>query len=174
MLSDPETGKVDLQQLLLYCCDSSEKAFAVLGFATKNMLTIDGLYELLHREPATPGLEPPEHLDPFSKAALKRLFDELKLGEAEKAPCPLVAKHPAGAALLEACISYCPRSRMNGREPRRVGGELADDLILISFVLVWYVWGRKGDLCLCVWEGMWGRDLPGAVSCVWTMILCES
>ena len=69
----------------------------------------DGLYELLHREPATPGLEPPEHLDPFSKAALKRLFDELKLGEAEKAPCPLVAKHPAGAALLEACISYKPK-----------------------------------------------------------------
>jgi len=109
MLSDPTTGKVDLQQLLLYCCDAPEKAFAVLGFATKNMLSIDGLYELLHREPATPGLEPPEHLDPFSKASLKRLFDELKLNETEKAPCPLVAKHPAGAALLEQCISYKPK-----------------------------------------------------------------
>ena len=68
-----------------------------------------GLYELLHREPAAPGLAPPEHLDPFSMASLKRLFDELKLGESERAPCPLVAKHPAGAALLAACVSYVPK-----------------------------------------------------------------
>ena len=73
------------------------------------MLSLEGLYELLHREPAAAGFEPPEHLDAFSRAALKRLFNELKLGETEKAPCPLVAKHPAGAALLGACVSYVPK-----------------------------------------------------------------
>ena len=56
--------------------------------------------------PPTSGAELPEHLDPFSRSALRRLFTELKLGEAEKAPCPLVAKHPAGAALLALCPSY--------------------------------------------------------------------
>ena len=55
------------------------------------------------------GLAPPDHLDPFSRAALKRLLVELKLGEADKAPCPLVAMHPAGAALLGACVSYAPK-----------------------------------------------------------------
>jgi len=109
MLVDPAGGTVDLQQLLLYACDTPEKAFAVLGFATQRMLSIAGLYELLHREPVAKGLEPPEHLDQFSMAALKRLFEELKLNESERAPCPLVAKHPAGAALLSACISYVPK-----------------------------------------------------------------
>ena len=109
MLADSTSGKLDLQQLLLYACDGAEKAFAVLGFASSKMLTLDGLYELLHREPAVDGVEPPEHLDPFSRAALKRLFVELKLGEAERAPFPLVSKHPAGAALLGACPSYVPK-----------------------------------------------------------------
>ena len=67
------------------------------------------MYELLHREPAPSGVQPPEHLDPFSMSALKRLFEELKLGEGERAPCPLVAKHPAGAALLSDCVSYVPK-----------------------------------------------------------------
>jgi hypothetical protein len=109
MLADPTTGKLDLQQLLLYACDGADKAFAVLGFASSKMLGLDGLYELLHREPAPAGFEPPEHLDPFSRAALKRLFVELKLGETERAPFPLVSKHPAGAALLGACTSYVPK-----------------------------------------------------------------
>jgi len=109
MLSDA-SAEIDVQQLLLYACDGPEKAFAVLGFASKGMLSIAGLYELLHREPSAAGLEPPDHLDTFSSPALKRLFDELKLGEGEAAPCPLVAKHPAGAALLGACVSYVPKT----------------------------------------------------------------
>ena len=104
-----DAGTLDLQQLLLYACDSSEKAFAVLGFASSKMLTLDGLYELLHREAAPAGLEKPEHIDAFSRSALRRLLVELKLGEAESAPCPLVSKHPAGAALLGACVSYVPK-----------------------------------------------------------------
>jgi len=105
MLADA-SGMLDFQQLLLYACDGIDKAFAVLGFSTSTMLSLGGLYELLHREPSPAGLEPPEHLDAFSRSALIRLFAELKLGEAERAPYPLVSKHPAGAALLGACTSY--------------------------------------------------------------------
>ena len=109
VLSEPSSGTIDIQQLLLYACDTYQKAFATLGFATQAMLTLDGMYELLHREPPPSGIEPPEHLDQFSRAALKRLFVELKLGEAEAAPCPLVLKHPAGARLLGDCPSYVPK-----------------------------------------------------------------
>jgi len=99
-------GELDLQQLLLYCCDTPGKAFAVLGFQTQAMLALDGLYELLHREPRAGALDPPEHTDAFSRSALQRLFTQLKLGEAERAPYGLVAAHPAGATLLTQCVSY--------------------------------------------------------------------
>ena len=99
-------GELDVQQLLLYCCDAPAKAFAVLGFQTQSMLCLDGLYALLHREPAVDNVEPPDHTDVFSRPALQRLFTLLKLGEAERAPHGLVASHPAGAALLNQCVAY--------------------------------------------------------------------
>ena len=63
------------------------------------MLSLDGVYELLHRERADGGLEPPEHLDPYSRAALARLFTNLKLSTSEAAPYSLVASNPHGAEL---------------------------------------------------------------------------
>jgi hypothetical protein len=109
LLSSADDGLLDLQQLLLYTCDTPAKAFAVLGFASRRMLTLEGLYELLHREKANDGLDAPDHLDPFSRAVLKRVFTELKLGETEAAPYSLVVGHPAGASLLGACSSYTPK-----------------------------------------------------------------
>ena len=102
-------GEVDVQQLLLYCCDSPAKAFGVLGFQTQAMLSIDGLYDLFHREPPPTGLELPDYTDPFSRPTLQRLFTLLKLSEAERTPYALVKAHPMGAALFEACISYSPK-----------------------------------------------------------------
>ena len=100
---------IDLQQLLLYACDTPSKGFAVLGFHTQRMLSLDGVYELLHRERAGGGLEPPEHLDPYSRAALARLFANLKLSTSERAPYSLVASNPHGADLVGSCESYVPK-----------------------------------------------------------------
>ena len=108
-LSDPSTGTVDLQQMLLYLCDAPAKAFAVLGFHTQRMLSLDGLYEMLHREAVSTDLEQPEHLDVYSRAALKRLFTDLKLSTAEGAPHSLVAANPQGAVLLSSCAAYIPK-----------------------------------------------------------------
>ena len=58
---------------------------------------------------AAPGFEPPEHLDPYSRPALTRLFTNLKLAESDKAPCALVASNPHGAELLASCESYVPK-----------------------------------------------------------------
>jgi len=102
-------GKLDMQQLLLYCSDSPTKAFAVLGYTSQAMLSLEGIFTLLHREPPPSGVEVPEHTDTFSRAALARLFTQLKLGEAELAPYGLVAAHPAGAELLSKCVSYTPK-----------------------------------------------------------------
>jgi len=112
MLAD-SNGRVDLQQLLLYACDEPSKAFAVLGFASQKMLSLDGLYELLHREPAPQGFEPPEHLDPCSRAALRRLFTELKLSEVEQAPYSYMVNHPLGAAMIGSCASYVRKDAYN-------------------------------------------------------------
>jgi len=112
MLAD-SAGRIDLQQLLLYACDEPSKAFAVLGFASQRMLSLDGLYELLHREPAPQGIEPPEHLDPCSRAALRRLFTELKLSEAEPAPHAYMVSHPLGAAMIGSCASYVRKDAYN-------------------------------------------------------------
>ena len=74
------------------------------------MLSIDGLYALLHREPLPSGVELPEHTDVFSRATMQRLFTLLKLGEGERAPYALVAAHPAGADLFARCVSYVPKN----------------------------------------------------------------
>lgn len=98
-------GLLDLQRLLLYCAQSASVGFAILGGASEGMLSLEDLYDLLHRE----GDEPAEHSDPFCRPALRRLFTLLKLGEGERAPYSLVAAHPAGAALLAQCVSYTPK-----------------------------------------------------------------
>jgi hypothetical protein len=100
---------VDVQQLLLYACDTPAKAFACLGFHTQRMLDVAGMYELLHRTPAASSLEPPEHLDPYSRATLARLFTDLKLSKTDKAPYAAVVSHPSGAAMLRGCVAYKPK-----------------------------------------------------------------
>ena len=105
-LADATTGSVDLQQLLLYACDSISKAFAVLGFHTQCNLSLDGIYELLHREQARTAVELPEHLDPYSRAALTRLFTDLKLSTTERAPYATIVSHPNGVAMLGGCTAY--------------------------------------------------------------------
>ena len=65
---------LDLRQLLLYCCDSPAKAFALLGHQTQGMLSLDQLHALLHREGSEDeALGLPTHSDPFSREALLRL-----------------------------------------------------------------------------------------------------
>lgn len=108
-LADKAAGTVDMQQLLLYVCDTPAKAFACLGFHTQKMLALDGVYELLHRTPPNGGVEPPEHLDPYSRSVLTRLFTELKLSTSERAPYAAVVSHPAGAKLLGGCAAYTPK-----------------------------------------------------------------
>ena len=114
-LADAATGTLDLQALLLYACDSAAKAFAVLGFfgaqeAGCKMLSLDGVYEVLHRECTEGSLTAAEHHDPFSRSALARLFTELKIdAESEAASYAQVVAHPAGAALFGLCTSYSPK-----------------------------------------------------------------
>jgi len=101
---------LDLRQLLLYCCDSPAKAFALIGHQTQGMLSLEQLHALLHREGAEDeALGLPTHADPFSREALLRLFAELKLDQAERLSYGLVATHPLGQALLEQCSSYTPK-----------------------------------------------------------------
>lgn len=73
------------------------------------MLSIDGLFDLLHRERLPTRIQQPEHSDVFSRPTLQRLFTLMKLGEDELAPHALVAAHPAGAELLSRCVSYTPK-----------------------------------------------------------------
>ena len=101
---------LDLRQLLLYCCDSPAKAFALIGHQSQGMLSLEQLHALLHREGTEDGaLGLPTHSDPFSREALLRLFAELKLDPAERLSYGLVATHPLGQALLEQCSSYTPK-----------------------------------------------------------------
>lgn len=101
--------KIDLQQLLLYCCDSPAQAFAVLGYQTQSMLSLEEMYELFHRESRHASIDLPDYADYFSRTALRRLFAQLKLHESERAPYGLVVAHPAGSELLAQCVSYKPK-----------------------------------------------------------------
>jgi len=114
MLCTDGTEALDMEQLLLYCCDSPAKAFALVGFQTSGLLTLPQLHRLFHREGgaavAAADLAAPTHADPWSTEALLRLFAELKLDASERCAYSLVAPHPLGKLLLEQCASYTPKA----------------------------------------------------------------
>lgn len=115
-------GSLDLPKLLLYFCDDAAKAFSVVGFlrapsagevnpklaqAARAMLSKRELSTLLHRDaPLAKGVAQPDHADPWSAAALDRLWGEVGLDEEELMAHAHMARHPLGRAMLDACKAY--------------------------------------------------------------------